>query len=326
MILVATRRWLWLNRLSQFARRPCSCGKIQVMQSDRLCGLGCGALRAAKSDICRGCHAKLKDAGLRRCNACKKIILIEEYGRATCCRECNASRRHAELRVGCALDCGRKGTAATGICRRCPDDLRARGLRWCSRCRTVRSLDDFPGKKRKNHCRGCTSDYKISLRYNSGSAIRCANGCARARYLTSDTCLDCWERLRRDGMQRCSNCKEVKPLGEFYANSARLDGRESACASCAMGRVRQKKYGLSGSEYAARVEAQGGLCAIAGCLRTATDIDHDHRCCPGEISCGKCVRSILCGPCNRLLGCVFEDLAHIEGLRTYVEHWRGVAS
>src|SRR4029077_2130187 len=31
-------------------------------------------------------------------------------------------------------------------------------------------------------------------------------------------------------------------------------------------------------------------------------VDHDHNCCPGAHSCGKCIRGILCGTCNSALG------------------------
>jgi hypothetical protein len=30
-------------------------------------------------------------------------------------------------------------------------------------------------------------------------------------------------------------------------------------------------------------------------------VDHDHTCCPGEYTCGKCVRGLLCDDCNKKL-------------------------
>lgn len=47
-------------------------------------------------------------------------------------------------------------------------------------------------------------------------------------------------------------------------------------------------------------------CMICG----STDrlcIDHDHDCCPGPRSCGRCVRGVLCAACNKMLGFAKDD-------------------
>src|SRR5216684_8349613 len=41
-------------------------------------------------------------------------------------------------------------------------------------------------------------------------------------------------------------------------------------------------------------------CAICG-LHQDLQIDHDRRCCPGDLSCGRCARGLVCGPHNRLV-------------------------
>src|SRR6266496_914731 len=38
-------------------------------------------------------------------------------------------------------------------------------------------------------------------------------------------------------------------------------------------------------------------------------IDHDHDCCPGSASCGKCIRGFLCGLCNSAIGMLNNDPA-----------------
>ena len=61
-------------------------------------------------------------------------------------------------------------------------------------------------------------------------------------------------------------------------------------------------YSISPEQYWAIYEAQGGRCAIcqrATGARRKLSVDHDHACCNGPRSCGKCVRGLLCGPCNR---------------------------
>ena len=80
-------------------------------------------------------------------------------------------------------------------------------------------------------------------------------------------------------------------------------------------------YSLTAEQYAAILAHQGGACYICrrkpGAKRLACD--HDHRCCPGPISCGKCVRGLLCRGCNRdVLGHLKDDPAAFQRAIDYL--------
>jgi len=91
----------------------------------------------------------------------------------------------------------------------------------------------------------------------------------------------------------------------------------------------QRKYGLTLAEFNAMLAVQGGLCAICGLPETqvirgvvvAMHVDHDHSCCPGIYSCGKCVRGLLCSKCNTGLG-KFDDDRHrlANAIRYLADH------
>lgn len=88
-------------------------------------------------------------------------------------------------------------------------------------------------------------------------------------------------------------------------------------------RVRSfERYGITEAQYDAMLHAQGGVCAIKGCNRTnknkRMDIDHDHACCPGDRSCGKCVRGLVCGPCNKAMGLLRDDPSLASALSDYL--------
>jgi hypothetical protein len=54
------------------------------------------------------------------------------------------------------------------------------------------------------------------------------------------------------------------------------------------------------------------------------DIDHDHACCPGERSCGDCVRGLLCHTCNTKLGWLETHEIRIAAWRERREVMPGV--
>ena len=61
------------------------------------------------------------------------------------------------------------------------------------------------------------------------------------------------------------------------------------------------KYNKDSAWYEAKLEEQRGGCAICQAPEPPGRwlcVDHDHSCCQGEKSCGKCVRGLLCHRCN----------------------------
>lgn len=74
---------------------------------------------------------------------------------------------------------------------------------------------------------------------------------------------------------------------------------------------RARRYSMGPQDLHALYLKQNGLCYLCwdplpeNLVKAA--IDHDHACCPGTTSCGKCVRGIACSSCNRLIGIARDD-------------------
>lgn len=53
--------------------------------------------------------------------------------------------------------------------------------------------------------------------------------------------------------------------------------------------------------------------------RPVLNVDHDHGCCPGSYSCGRCVRGFLCAQCNSVIGYARDDIAIVRSAVAYLE-------
>lgn len=83
------------------------------------------------------------------------------------------------------------------------------------------------------------------------------------------------------------------------------------------------KYGLTQEAFDILAGQQGGMCAICKGPpnRRGLFVDHDHACCPGQRTCGKCIRGLLCNNCNFLIGLAKEDREVLRSAAEYIEVW-----
>lgn len=137
----------------------------------------------------------------------------------------------------------------------------------------------------------------------------------RCRSCTSVYNAEYAKRQKRRGVvvpenKFCPKCRETKPGGEFHRSARRPDGLSPYCRTCWSNYGRKSKYGITSEEFAARLEAQEGRCAICR-DREAQVVDHCHT--------GGQVRGLLCTQCNTGLG-YFRD--NPDYLRAAIEYLR----
>ena len=142
-------------------------------------------------------------------------------------------------------------------------------------------------------------------------------------------------------MKKCIKCGEEKDLELFAKGKGYKDGRRGTCKKCHTAYVTKyyndrpdKKaeknrmntfykpnyiaHHLTEEQYNKMLNLYNGKCH--SCKdRAATNIDHDHSCCSGQRSCGKCVRGILCSQCNTALGLLQDNRQKIKNLLQYIK-------
>jgi len=166
----------------------------------------------------------------------------------------------------------------------------------CSDCiqkdRKVREAQaDRESRKIVRDARVCAEcGVSISER-NPGArfCFTCVNERKRRKVVRAVTraCIACGDPVPRRGRTRCKKCQSQHEL-----------------------LLRKNRnfitFGITESEYWQMLAYQNWGCALCGenalnlnlSGKKRLSIDHDHNCCPGNYSCGNCVRGILCLRCN----------------------------
>ena len=156
--------------------------------------------------------------------------------------------------------------------------------------------------------------------------------CKRGHEFTSDNTYV----YPKNGHRQCLTCRKMYVKQNYEAKTAeKLDwhkqnykkNRTSILETKRIYRANKRhlevKYKLVTS-YKEIVLSQNGVCAACGNPPEGQfHVDHDHSCCNGSFSCGKCVRGLLCPNCNKALGNVNDSIERLEMLIQYLQKSRG---
>lgn len=181
-------------------------------------------------------------------------------------------------------------------------------MKTCNKCQTSKDYSEFHKQKRTvdGHtawCKQCYHEYWKS-RYDGKRKF---------------------EPLKKTSTHReCRMCGEMKDFADFSQKTKRM---HSYCIDCRRLRgltANLQRYGLTPESYIEMEKAQGGVCAICNepeREKKRLAIDHDHSCCPGLNSCGKCIRGLLCTRCNKGLGVFGDDKDLLLSAANYLNRY-----
>lgn len=186
------------------------------------------------------------------------------------------------------------------------------GLKQCTNCQEYKE----------------TSDFHKYAKAQDGLKPWC-KVCVRAYDMAEDDPKRVMPRKVQGDKIHCRNCKKYLNESSFklkpIANTPYV--MKNHCEDCRIElqhRKTLKKHNMTLEQYLEIKEKQNDACKICGNhesgFRTRLSVDHDHSCCPGEGSCGKCVRGLLCHKCNMALGAVKDD---VTILQTMIEYLNG---
>lgn len=166
-------------------------------------------------------------------------------------------------------------------------------------------------------CQGCGAEFSPYRDYQR----YCSKGCYNRAHSRRPS-WDCAPRL-------CLVCKDSftpsRPKQVYCSKSCRgkaeyLRNGKPGLTPIVMRKYNLARYGLTPERFDQIMTEQGDRCASCGTDSPPTGwhIDHDHSCCPGGRSCGRCVRGILCSPCNTGLGHFGDDPDRLLAAAAYL--------
>lgn len=174
-------------------------------------------------------------------------------------------------------------------------------MKQCTKCHQVKDFSEFHKKSNlpgglAYHCKSCVREYDMK-EHDSKRVM---------------------PRKQKGDLIHCRKC-------EKYLDKSKFWGQLTYCKECSklVGHsANLKRFGLTVEDYIDLEKAQNGVCAICKdpeMNKRRLSVDHDHNCCPGSGSCGKCIRGLLCSNCNTFLGNAKDNIETLKAAIKYLQ-------
>jgi hypothetical protein len=174
-------------------------------------------------------------------------------------------------------------------------------MKQCTKCHKTKPHSEFHKKKQVGdgyayHCKQCVKEYdKKEYDPKRVYAIK-----------------------EKDGLLHCRKCEQYLDKSKFWNNLTYCKD----CSKLVGHSANLKRFGLTVDNYIDLEKSQNSLCKICNepeKHNKRLSVDHDHACCPGANSCGKCVRGLLCSNCNKTLGLIKDDVKILQKMIEYLQ-------
>ncbi len=175
------------------------------------------------------------------------------------------------------------------------------------------------------HCGWCNKQLKLNNSRDLARKKFCSMACRqRYRYAAGDgvAALARGQRTAATRYKGVHRAPKFQRTCEFCAVTYQPKSPKqrwcSVCVPHAQARAIMRRYGINWPQYQRMLDDQDGLCAI--CRRNnATCVDHDHACCDSELTCGQCVRGLLCNRCNVVVGLIEHGSVLLVQITNYLD-------
>ena len=173
-------------------------------------------------------------------------------------------------------------------------------MKRCSKCGITKNYSEFHKMNKssdgyKYECKPCVKEYDLIKNDSTRKMPRKMQG-------TKIHCRKCERYLDQSAFwYKNTYCRECSVLIGHTANL--------------------KRFGLTVEDYINLEISQNGVCKICGeseKYNKRLSVDHDHSCCSGPTSCGKCIRGLLCSTCNKVLGQVKDSKVLLQKMIDYL--------